>query len=468
MDEERRMNRKAFAAMACTVLLAGPSAQAQVAPPEEPLALGEARMQWWREARFGLFIHWGVYSVPAGTYRGRHIPGLGEWIMNRARIPVEEYAGFASAFNPIGFNALEWVKLAKAAGVRYIVITSKHHDGFAMFGSKASSYNIVEATPFGRDPLKELAEACQLAGIRLGFYHSQAQDWHHPGGQEAGGSWDPAQQGSMDDYLDQVAVPQVRELLSNYGPVAVLWWDTPFNMTPERAAKFLPLLKLQPGIITNNRLGGGVEGDFHTPEQYIPATRVPGTDWETCMTMNNTWGYKSYDQNWKSTGVLVRNLIDSASKGGNYLLNVGPTPQGLIPEPSVQRLLGIGTWLKTNGEAIYGTEAGPFASLPWGRATRKGNVLYLHVFNWPADRLLHVPLQNPVTQAALLAAPNLKIEVTQRPNELVVHLPAVTPDPAATVVALRIEGEPKVTQPEVLQPLARPRQPLVTPPTRKR
>jgi alpha-L-fucosidase len=464
------MNRKALAALVCLVLLAGASspARAQLPPGDELPILREARMQWWREARFGLFIHWGVYSVPAGTYHGRHIPGLGEWIMNRARIPVEEYAGFTRSFNPVGFNALEWVKLAKLAGVRYIVITSKHHDGFAMFASRTSSFNIAEAAPFGRDPLKELAEACQLAGIRLGFYYSQAQDWHHAGGQAAGGWWDPAQQGSMDDYLDRVAVPQVRELLSNYGPVSVLWWDTPFGMTPERAAKFLPLLQLQPGILTNNRLGGGAEGDFSTPEQYIPATRVSGTDWETCMTMNNTWGYKSYDQNWKSTGVLVRNLIDSASKGGNYLLNVGPTAQGLIPAPSVERLLGIGAWLKTNGEAIYGTTAGPLAPLPWGRVTRRGNLLYLHVFNWPADRLLHVPLANPVTQAALLAAPNLKVEVIHRPNEIVVQLPAVTPDPVATVVALRIEGEPKAMQAEVLQPLARPLPPLVMPPLKKR
>ncbi len=292
-------------------------------------------MGWWRDAKFGLFIHWGVYSVPAGVYRGRQIGNAGEWIMFSAKVPCAEYQAFAKRFNPIKFNADEWARLAKEAGVKYIVITAKHHDGFAMFASKASDWNIVKATPFGRDPLQELATACRKYGIRLGFYYSQAQDWNNPGGAAAGGHWDPAQNGDMTEYIRRVAVPQVREILSNYGQISVLWWDYPVDMTRERAEMLLPLLRLQPGIITNDRLGGGVRGDTETPEQAIPAVGIKGRDWETCMTMNDTWGYKSDDNNWKSSETLVRNLIDIVSKGGNYLLNVGPTSEGLIPEASV-------------------------------------------------------------------------------------------------------------------------------------
>lgn len=423
------------------------AAGAQGEPPEETPAQRDARMKWWREARFGMFVHWGVYSVPAGTWNGKQVPGIGEWIMNRGKIPVAEYAKFPAQFNPTKFNAEEWVRTAKDAGMKYLVITSKHHDGFAMFHSKASPYNIVDATPFKRDPLKELAEACRKHDIRLGFYYSQAQDWHHPGGAAAGGHWDPAQDGSMDEYLDKVAVPQVREILSNYGPVAVLWWDTPVNMTKERADKLLPLLKLQPGIITNNRLGGGYKGDTETPEQRIPATGYPGRDWETCMTMNDTWGYKSYDENWKSTATLLRNLIDIASKGGNYLLNVGPTAEGVIPEPSMERLKEMGAWLKVNGEAVYGTSASPFPKLAWGRCTRKGQTLYLHVFDWPADGILRVPLKNRVSAAALLAEPRgarQGLAVTAKESEVEIRVPTKAPDAVASVVMVRIEGEPQV------------------------
>ncbi|MEY3895427.1 MAG: hypothetical protein RLZZ214_946, partial [Verrucomicrobiota bacterium] len=308
-------------------------------------------MAWWRDAKFGLFIHWGLYAVPAGIYDGKPVGGIGEWIMKNAKIPVETYAKYADGFNPTQFDARKWVRMAKDAGMKYIVITSKHHDGFAMFHSKASPYNINDATPFKRDPLKELAEACKEEGMKLGFYYSQCQDWHHPGGGVSGDKhWDPAQDGSFDEYLDKVAIPQVKEILTNYGPVCVLWWDTPNKMmTPERSAKLNELLKLQPGIIHNNRLGGGFKGDTETPEQHIPATGYPGRDWEACMTLNDTWGFKSTDHNWKSTKTLLQNLIDIASKGGNYLLNVGPTAEGVVPEESVERLAEVGRWMKING-----------------------------------------------------------------------------------------------------------------------
>jgi alpha-L-fucosidase len=438
---------------------------AQMAP-QAIAAQPDARMQWWREARFGMFIHWGVYSVPAGYYHGHSvsvgeylghpIPCAGEWIMNVGKIPMAEYQTYAREFNPVKFNAVEWVKLAKDAGQKYIIITSKHHDGFAMFDTQASPWGITRASPFGRDPLKELAAACKKEGIQLGFYYSQAQDWNN-GGSSMTGKWDPAQQHDMDDYLDKIAVPQVKELLTHYGqyPV-VLWWDTPVDMNPERARKLHDVVeRLKPGIIMNNRLGGGFNGDTETPEQFIPPKGFPGRDWETCMTMNDTWGYRSDDQNFKSTAALIHNLCDIASKGGNYLLNVGPTSEGLIPPPEVERLKAIGAWMKVNGEAIYGTTASPFEELPWGRCTKRvargGTTLYLHVFDWPANGSLMVPgLKNAVSSARLLAT-GKPLKFSRTADGVDVSVPATAPDAISSTVVLKIKGLPEIVAPVLHQ-----------------
>ncbi len=402
------------------------------------------KMDWWKEAKFGLFIHWGVYSVPAGVYDGKDIAGIGEWIMNRGKIPTARYQAYAKQFNPVKYDPEAWVKMAKDAGMKYLVITSKHHDGFALFNTKASKWNVVEATPYGKDLLKPLADACHKHGIKLGFYYSQAQDWNNPGGAASGGHWDKAQDGSMDEYIDKVAVPQVKEILSNYGQVDILWWDTPTDMTKERADKFLPVIAKYPNLITNNRLGGGYSGDTETPEQFVPATGFPGRNWETCMTMNDTWGYKSKDNNWKPTSEIIRTLIDIVSKGGNYLLNVGPTSEGLIPQPSVERLSEVGKWMKTNGEAIYGTTASPFSYLPWGRCTQKGNKLYLHVFDWPKDGKISVPLQNKITKAYLLSAPKKQLKVEKSTTKNIITLDGKAPDPIASVVVVELNSAPEV------------------------
>jgi len=429
------------------------------------------RLQWWREARFGMFIHWGVYAVPAGEFRGHRIDHIGEWIMNRAKIPVLEYQQFAQQFNPVLYDPEAWVKMAKDAGMKYIVITAKHHDGFALFDSKASKWNIMDATPYKKDLLKPLADACRKYGIKLGFYYSQAQDWTNPGGavarkparegwanpdsalidaytKEHEGHWDPAQTTkTMAQYIDDVAVPQVKELLSNYGDVAVIWWDTPTGMTDEYAAKLDALLKMQPHIISNDRLKRpNYPGDYKTPEQRIPnMSELDGKDWETCMTMNETWGYKSYANNWKSSETLIRNLVDIASKGGNYLLNVGPKADGLFPEQSIDLLKAIGVWMKTNGEAIYGTKASPFGLFDWGRCTKKENggntILYLSVFNWPTDGKLIIPgLQNKITKAILLAN-GASIKTGKTTAGVVINVPATPLDPIATVIKLEVKGK---------------------------
>ena len=403
----------------------------------------DPKMQWWKEAKFGMFIHWGIYSVPSGKWGDK--TNYGEWIMHQAKIPRSDYAALAKQFNPTQFNADEWVKLAKNAGQKYIVITSKHHDGFAMFGSKADPYNIVDATPFKRDILKELADACRKEGMKLGFYYSQAQDWYHPGGAVSGNvEWDQTHVADMNKYIDEIAVPQVKEILSNYGDVAVLWWDTPTNMTKEMTEKLAAIAKSYPNLITNNRLGAGMGGDLETPEQFVPATGFPGRNWEVCMTMNGHWGYNAYDDRWKSTTDLLQKLIDIVSKGGNFLLNVGPNQYGIIPEICQQILREMGDWLKVNGEAIYGTQASPFPYLSWGRATLKGQKLYLHVFDWPKDGKLVVPFSNKITKAYLLAENKTNLKITVSKDQSTLQLPAYAPDKIASVVAVEFVGQPAI------------------------
>jgi alpha-L-fucosidase len=444
----------AFLASAALILSSGAAIAKEDPKPKKAVVkhavVETSRMAWWSKARFGMFIHWGVYSVPAGVYDGKKIPGLGEWIMHDAKIPVDTYQAYAKDFNPTAYNPEQWVQTAKAAGVKYIVITTKHHDGFAMFDSQASDWNIVKRTPYGKDVIKMLADACRKYGMKLGFYYSQANDWTNPGGAAAGGHWDKKQDGSFDEYLDKVAVPQIKEILTKYGDVCELWWDVPTDMTKARAAKFEPILKKYPNIITNNRLGGDVQGDLETPEQYIPATGIPGRYWETCMTMNDTWGFKIYDERWKSSQTLIRNLVDIASKGGNYLLNVGPKSDGTFPQPIMERLKAMGDWMKVNGESIYGTTASPFRKLSWGRvttgATAAGNTtLYLHVFNWPANGELLLPgLDNQIISAKLLAN-GTTFKSKKIADGQVLTLTGSALDENSTVIKLVIKGAAKVT-----------------------
>ncbi len=456
----QRITLLAGLALLAMLLVAGCGEYMRTRSAEKKALTKDERMEWWRDARFGMFVHWGLYAVPAGTYQGKRIDGIGEWIMQHAHIPVEEYEQYAAKFNPIGFNADEWVRLAKNAGMKYIVITSKHHDGFCLWDSKVTDWDVMDATPFQRDILAELARACKKHDVKLCFYHS-IMDWHHPDAQRPfypNYNDTSRSNPNFSRYAETYLKPQLAELLANYGPLGVLWFDGEWIKDwtePQGKALYAWLLEIQPDLIINNRVGKGRKGmeglsksdaeyagDFGTPEQQIPATGLPGVDWETCMTMNDTWGYKSYDDNWKSTEDLLRKLADIASKGGNFLLNVGPTPEGLIPTASVQRLEAMGEWMAVNGESIYGTTASPIGAPAWGRCTAKGNKLYLHVFDWPLDGTLEVPLaQADVRQAYLLAdRKKASLPVETGETQLVITVGNEAPDAINSVVVLVLDA----------------------------
>jgi alpha-L-fucosidase len=417
----------------------------------------DARMAWFREARFGMFIHWGLYSIPAGAWNGKVYGGASEWLIHSAQIKPADWRPLREQFNPVKFDAKRWVQIAKEAGMKYIVITSKHHEGFAMWPSKVGEWNIGK-TAFQRDPLGELAEECRKAGIKLCFYYS-ILDWDHPDYLPRR-AWDdrPAQIADYDRYVEKTLKPQLRELLTWYGDLGILWFDGEWESTwtNERGKDLEKFIRgIQPKIILNNRIGKGRAGmsgfdqgqglgDYGTPEQEIPASGMPGVDWESCMTMNNSWGYHQYDHDWKSAQVLIQNLVDCASKGGNYLLNVGPTALGEIPEPSVDRLARMGEWLKVNGEAVYGTQAGPFPMAPaWGRVTRKGNRLYAVVFQAGAGYPLRGLKTKILSAKELATGRSVAFEATPTGIELrpawsreVFDLPRV--------IVLELEGEPVV------------------------
>ena len=400
----------------------------------ETQAQRDARMAWWRDAKFGLFIHWGIYSIPAD----------GEWHMRKQQKSFADYSKYAEQFNPVKFNANEWMSLAHEAGIKYLVFTTKHHDGFAMFKSAASGYNIVDATPFKRDVTKELSEACRQYDVRFCTYYSFLSDWAHKGGGAGCPHWDPSiQDGDIHDYVKTVALPQLKELMSNYGPISVMWFDRDSHFLPalthDEVAEVEAVLKTQPQIIVNPRLPG-VSGDFDTIEKYVrlPAPIEP---WELCATINGSWGYTKREA--KPINMLLPMLVNTWGMGGNVLLNVGPTPEGLIPEDSVRSLRDIGAWLKIYGESIYGTTAGPFPYLPWGAATRKGNTIYLQVMDWPADGRLKVPLLNQVSRASLLGLEKpVELQTSRESGRLIVQVPVKPPHAVVNVVALAVEGDP--------------------------
>lgn len=442
-----------------------PATMTQLPPPLSAPASQDAKMAWFRDAKYGLFIHWGLYCQPAGVWRGQPVAGIGEWIMNRAQIPVSEYEPLAKLFNPLQFNAEQWVQMAEAAGMKYLVITAKHHDGFAMYHSRVSAYNITDATPFHRDPIRELAEACARHGMKFGFYYSQSQDWHEPGGM--GNTWDfgpdaaKDKNGAYDKYLRGKAEPQVAELLQNYGPICLIWFDTARVMNVNnRGPRFMDLVhKYQPACLIDGRLG--VAGDYtSTGDNSIPNTEQTG-DWETPATVNHTWGFKQDDTDWKAPGDILFKLVDIVSKGGNYLLNVGPTARGVIPAECQSNLLTVGRWLKVNGDAVYGAGRSPFGAefgdystklkdtsgkpvyldyTDW-RCTTKPGKLYFTIFKMPRGGFALPAFKNQIKKAYLLSDVNrTEIPATETNGVRLVTVPLDKQNAMANVVVVEISG----------------------------
>ncbi len=386
--------------------------------------------EWFSQARFGMMVHWGLYSLLGGEYKGKQVGmgddgktnELGEWIQSFFSIPCAEYECLAKAFNPIGFEAEEWVKMAKDAGMNYIVVTSKHHEGFAMFKSENDPYNIVDATPFGRDPLAELAAACKKYGIKLGLYYSQELDWHEPDGggytrgkKNAGSSWTndwDFPDNASKDYsrcFEKKIKPQVREILTKYGDLCLIWFDTPGVITPRQSRELYDLVKsLQPGCLVNSRIGNDM-GDYTSMgDNQVPGGKKNrGMLYETAATINDTWGYKSYDQHWKTPEEVISLLTRLASRNVNYLLNVGPDHLGRIPVGAQETLRTVGEWIKVNGESVYGTDPSPYdVELPSGPVTEKGDSLYF-VISTPRKTLEIPGLLNRIESVTLLGTGDL-------------------------------------------------------------
>jgi alpha-L-fucosidase len=410
--------------------------------------------EWFMDDKFGMFIHWGPYSNLAGEWKGKQVPvgEIAEWIMKILHIPRDEYRELAKEFNPVKFNAKEWVQLAKNTGMKYLVITSKHHDGFAMYHSKVSKYNIVEWTPFDRDPLAELRDECQKAGIKFCIYYSHREDWDEPYGY--GNDWDfdfkPEENLGLFEsrYLDTKAKPQIKELIKNYGPFGLIWFDRGLY-TPEQAQDFVRLCRgLQPDIIINGRVGSyeqELQGDYQNMnDNGMPIGGIEEY-WETPQTLNETWGFSKFDTLWKAPEEVIRRLAEIVSAGGNYLLNVGPTGEGVIPQRSVEILQEVGKWMAKNGEAIYGTTASPFPKLAWGNCTVKGNQLYLIVLRPPETGIVDLPgLNNRILSAYPLGQKDLKLIADNRAIKLPDNF-----EPRSVIIA-ELDGTPDVDPPVIV------------------
>jgi alpha-L-fucosidase len=435
----------------------------------------DRRIAWWRDARFGMFIHWGIYSLPGGEWKGKKVSGYAEHLMRKEKIPRAEYLELAHQFNPVKFNANEWVKMAKSTGMRYLIITAKHHDGFAMYNSQVSDYNVVKQTAWKHDPMADLSAACKKYGVKFGFYYSHAFDWEHP--DAPGNDWDYKNPGGdlnlfggrdwydlhpellpkAVHYVNAKAIPQIKELITLYHP-DILWFDTPQKLPLSENIRILKAIReTDPNIVVNGRLVRGVGnldmGDYKNtadrPAEFFP---VNG-DWEAIPTTNESYGYSKFDKSHKPVSFFIQLLAKSASRGGNLLLNIGPMGDGEFAPEDVAILKGISTWMGKNTVSIYQTTKTPLPFQSWGVSTRKGNLLYLHVFNWPTNGSLIVGgLKSNITKAYLLADAEKSALNFKRIDSLDINIsvPALAPDVTNTVIVLETQGNIKTDSTRLL------------------
>lgn len=425
----------------------------------------QLRVRWWQDARFGMFIHWGIYSLPGGEWKGKKVGGYAEHLMRKEKITRQTYLELAHQFNPAGFNAEEWILYAKKAGMKYFIITAKHHDGFALFDSKVSAFDIAEQTLFRRDPMAELAAAAKKHGIRFGFYYSHAFDWEHP--DAPGNDWEYSNPGGDSNlyggrnwydlhpellpkavnYVNEKAIPQIKELLIKYHP-DIIWFDTPHKLPLSENIRILKAIReTDPNVVVNGRLARNSATNFgdylntaDRPAEFFP---VSG-NWEAIPTTNESYGYHRYDISHKPVGHFIQLLANAASRGGNLLMNIGPKGDGTFDERDLVILNGIGQWMSKNGESIYATTISPLPLQNWGVSTQKKDKLYLHVFNWPADGRLYVGgLKSDFRNIYLLADQKKKLAVTRlSEKDILVDLPASAPDAANTVVVVELKDKP--------------------------
>lgn len=415
------------------------------------------RGQLFADGNYAMFIHWGLYSNLGNKVGEKTYYGIGEWIMNprMAGIPPKEYRRLAQQFNPVKFDAMAIAKLARDAGMKYIIITSKHHDGFAMYHSKSNTFNVVDATPFKRDPMKDLAKACKEVGIGFGFYYSHNQDWTFPGGNGGPKTDADGKPAGFDDYYQKKCLPQVKEITSEYGPIELVWFDTPGNMPKRYVEELIAVVrKNQPNALVSGRAGHGL-GDYQSlGDMEVPNHNVEGL-WETVDTTNDSWAYAWYDENWKTPKTILKRLISCVGRGGTYMLNIGPRGDGSVPQRAVDSLRASGEWIRRYPQVVYGTDASPWKrELPWGDVTVKGNKLFLSVFEWPAGGSLYLPgLKNKIKSARLLKGKEHEVVAhTALPGWTRFTLPATAPEKLVSVIEVELDGTPDVDPGFALDP----------------